>query len=292
MRRISSAPLRSSPMQCVRCLRRQRLAVRQRPLQRRESAFLACSTPPRERSPPPPAPSDVTAKRNLSQAALAIDYYSGPGLNELMHWQQPASPTAPDIPGITHDVLDKVFERSPLWHPHEQPLLAPVMNTGDPHGIQKYLLKGSPIPKNTVELLTVLDVLIAREDLARAAMIVSSLKRQLDPGTPLSTLVYNKYLEGIISSSIKNSAGFDRADRWFKEMEGDGVSSDRTTFALLSKAAFSLSSIPDGNRAAKKYFQLWKGKGGEIGDLLCDLMFPQEEVLRSLTVWSFGSNKC
>jgi len=269
-------------MQCVRCLRRQRLAVlqHQQPFhQRRQSAFLAGSNQQhRERS--APSASDVVAKRSLSQAAAAIDVSSGPSLI----WQQSASPTTPSIPGISHDVLDKLFERSALYHPGEHPLLTPTMNVGDSHGIQKYLLKRSPVPQKTVELLTVLNFLISQDDLARAAMIVSSLRRQIDPNTPLSTVVYNKYLEGIISSTIHNAAGFDKADRWFSDMVRDGVKPDRTTFALMLKAAFLLSSMPDGNRAARKYFQLWKEAGGEVADLLCDFQFPQEEILRSLTV--------
>jgi len=272
-------------MQCVRCLRRQRLALlqqqeHQHPFhQRRQSAFLAGSNKQhRERS--AVSASDVAAKRGLSQAAAAIDVSSGPSLI----WQQSTSPNTPSIPGISHDVLDKLFERSPLYHPGEHPLLTPTMNIGDSHGIQKYLLKRSPVPQKTVELLTVLNFLISRDDLARAAMIVSSLRRQVDPNTPLSTVVYNKYLEGIISSTIHHAAGFDKADQWFSDMVRDGVKPDRTTFALMLKAAFSLSSIPDGNRAARKYFQLWNEAGGELADLLCDFQFPQEEILRSLTV--------
>jgi hypothetical protein len=181
-----------------------------------------------------------------------------------------------------------MFERSPLWQKKEdQQLVSPVLNTGDPEGIQKYLLQGSPIPKNTVDLLTVLDALIAQDNLARAAMVVASLKRQLEPGTPLSTLVYNKYLEGVISSSIQKNAGIGRAMDWFQEMENNGVNGDRTTFALLSKAAFALTSVSDGNRAARKVFGLWRSQGGDIGDLLCDLMFPPEELLRSLKVLQF-----
>jgi len=181
-----------------------------------------------------------------------------------------------------------MFERSPLWQKKEdQQLVSPVLNTGDPEGIQKYLLQGSPIPKNTVDLLTVLDALIAQDNLARAAMVVASLKRQLEPGTPLSTLVYNKYLEGVISSSIQKTAGIGRAMDWFQEMENNGVNGDRTTFALLSKAAFALTSVSDGNRAARKVFGLWRSQGGDIGDLLCDLMFPPEELLRSLKVLQF-----
>ena len=285
MRRLSRPLLSSSPVQCVRCLRRQRLALLQQqgqqlPVQqRRLSAFLAGNNQQhRERS--VPSASDFAAKRSLSQASAAIDIFSGPSLI----WQQSASPTTPSIPGISHDVLDKLFERSPLYHPGEHPLLTPTMHAGDSHGIQKYLLKQSPVPQKTVELLTVLNFLIGQEDLGRAAMIVSSLRRQVDPNTPLSTVVYNKYLEGIISSTVQNAAGFDKADRWFSDMVRDGVNPDRTTFALMLKAAFSLSSMADGNRAARKYFQLWKEAGGEVADLLCDFQFPQEEILRSLTV--------
>ena len=64
----------------------------------------------------------------------------------------------------------------------------------------------------------------------------------------------------------------------------EALKADRTTFALLSKAAFSLASVADGNRVARKFFGLWRSQGGEVGDLLCDLMFPQEEILRSLKV--------
>jgi hypothetical protein len=207
-----------------------------------------------------------------------------------MHWQQPAVPTPPPIPGIAHDVLDELFPRSSLWRPLDQPLLAPTMNSADPHGIHKYLVD-SPVPKSTVELLTMLNLLIGKEDLARAAMIVSTLKRQVDAKTPLATVVHNKYLEGIISCAIHNSAGIDQAERWFDEMESDRVKHDRTTFALMLRAAFSLSSMSSGNRAAKRYFQLWKKRGGDIGDLLCDFQYPQEEILRSLTVLSTRSLK-
>jgi hypothetical protein len=217
-----------------------------------------------------------------------VDFYAGPNFNALMHSQPPTGTFTPAFPGITSDVLDKMFERSPLWQKKEdQQLVSPVLNTGDPEGIQKYLLQGSPIPKNTVDLLTVLDALIAQDNLARAAMVVASLKRQLEPGTPLSTLVYNKYLEGVISSSIQKNAGIGRAMDWFQEMENNGVNGDRTTFALLSKAAFALTSVSDGNRAARKVFGLWRSQGGDIGDLLCDLMFPPEELLRSLKVLQF-----
>src|SRR5579859_7234674 len=201
-----------------------------------------------------------------------------------MHSNPPVGNLDTSFSGITHDVLDKMFERSPLWQSRdERRLITPTITT-DAEGIQKYLLQGSPVPKNTVELLTVLDALIAQDDLGRAAMVVASLKRQLDPSTPLSTLVYNKYLEGVISSSIQNSAGLGKAMDWFHDMTNDGVKADRTTFALLSKAAFSLGSAQDGNRAARKVFGLWRNQGGELGDLLCDLMFPQEEILRSLKV--------
>jgi hypothetical protein len=193
----------------------------------------------------------------------------------------------PSFPGITHDVLDKMFERSPLWQTREERrIISPTINSADPEGIQKYLLSGSPIPKNTVELLTVLDALIARDDLSRAATVVSSLKKHLDPSTPLSTLVYNKYMEGVVSSSIQKSGGVGKAMEWYQEMEKNGVKADRTTFALLSKAAFSLASVTDGNRAARRVFGLWRHQGGQVGDLLCDLMFPQEEILRSLKVHS------
>ena len=191
----------------------------------------------------------------------------------------------PSFPGITHDVLDKMFERSPLWQSMgERPLITPTINSADPDGVQKYLLQDSPVPKNTVELLTILDALIAKDDLSRAATVVGSLKRQLDPSTPLSTLVYNKYLEGVVSSSIQKNAGIGKAMEWFQEFGNNGVNADRTTFALLSKASFSLASVQDGNRAARKVFGLWRSQGGEVGDLLCDLMFPQEEISRSLKV--------
>ena len=178
-----------------------------------------------------------------------------------------------------------MFERSPLWQNREERrIISPTINSGDPEGIQKYLLTGSPVPKNTVELLTVLDALISKDDLARAAVVVASLRKQLEPTAPLSTLVYNKYMEGVVSSSIHNSGGIGRALEWYQEMENNGVKADRTTFALLSKAAYSLGSVADGNRAARKVFKLWRHQGGEVGDLLCDLMFPQEEILRSLKV--------
>jgi hypothetical protein len=200
-----------------------------------------------------------------------------------MHSQPPAGTIAPSFPGITHDVLDKLFEKSPLWQTRDdQRMISPMINSADPEGIQKYLLQGSAVPKNTVELLTVLDALIAQDDLARAATVVASLRRQIDPSTPLSTLVYNKYLEGVVSSTIQNSGGVGKAFEWYREMEKNGVKTDRTTFALLSKAAFSLTSVGDGNRASRKIFGLWRTQGGELGDLLCDLMFPQEEILRSL----------
>jgi len=204
-----------------------------------------------------------------------------------MHSNPPSETMSPSFPGITHEVLDKLFERSPLWQPiEERAIISPTINSDDPDGVQKYLLQGSPIPKNTVELLTVLDALIAKDDLGRAVMVVASLKKQLDPGTPLSTLVYNKYLEGVISSSIQKSAGIGKAMEWFQEMGKAGVKPDRTTFALLSKSAFSLGSVQDANRAARKVFGLWREQGGEMGDLLCDLMFPQEEIVRSLKVSS------
>jgi hypothetical protein len=205
-----------------------------------------------------------------------------------MHSQPPTGTITPAFPGIAHDVLDKMFERSPLWQSHQeqQRFITPSIDSADPDGIHKYLLQGSPIPKNTVELLTVLDALIAQDDLGRASTVVSSLKRQLDPSTPLSTLMYNKYLEGVIVSSIQKSAGIGAAFDLYNEMEKSGVEADRTTFALLLKGAFSLASVGDGNRVARKFFGLWRGQGGEIGDLLCDLMFPQEEILRSLKVSS------
>src|SRR5579859_2830699 len=201
-----------------------------------------------------------------------------------MHSNPPVGNLDTSFSGITHDVLDKMFERSPLWQSRdERRLITPTITT-DAEGIQKYLLQGSPVPKNTVELLTVLDALIARDDLSRAAMIVASLKRQLEPSTPLSTLVYNKYLEGVVMSSIEKSGGVGNAMEWYQEMTNNGVKPDRTTFALLAKAAYSLASVQDGNRAARRVFGLWRNEGGEIGDLLCDLMFPQEEILRSLKV--------
>lgn len=205
-----------------------------------------------------------------------------------MHGNLQPGVLTPTFPGISHDVLDKMFERSPLWQRHDEgQLISPTINVADPGGIHKYLLRGSPIPKNTVDLLTVLDALIAHDDLARAATVIASLRRQLDPCTPLSTLVYNKYLEGLISSSIQNNGGVGKAMEWYQEMDTDGVKPDRTTFALLSKAAFSLASFTDGNRAARKIFGIWKQNGGQVGDLLCDLMFPQEEILRSLKVRLF-----
>jgi hypothetical protein len=205
-----------------------------------------------------------------------------------MHTQPPTGTGTPSFPGISPDVLDKMFESSPLWqNAAERKLISPTINTQDPEGIQKYLLQGSPIPKNTVELLTVLDALIAKDDMGRAATVVASLKRHLDPGAPLSTLVYNKYLEGVISSSIQKNGGVGRAMEWYQEMCDNGVKADRTTFALLSKAAFSLTSLADANRAARKVFGMWTSQGGEVGDLLCDLMFPQEEIVRSLKVFYF-----
>lgn len=280
MRRLS--PSSSGGVLCTRCVRRHRHAEPELPL-RRQSAFLASNRPQQ-----PPSSTEVTTKRNLSQLAGPVDYYAGPNFNALMHSQPPSGTFTPAFPGITSDVLDKLFERSPLWQKKDdQRLISPVINTGDPEGIQKYLLQGSPIPKNTVDLLTVLDALIAQDNLARAASVVASLKRQLEPGTPLSTLVYNKYLEGVVSSTIQKNAGVSRAMEWFDEMESNGVNADRTTFALLAKAAFSLKSASDGNRAAKRVFGLWKERGGDVGDLLCDLMFPAEEILRSLKVFPF-----
>jgi hypothetical protein len=275
MHRLPSAPSPSSSL-CARCIRR-RPAV---PRLHRQSAFL-----PQHRSQPSSTPTELSSKRNLSQLASPVNSYPGAGWNTLLHSNPPTESISPSFPGITHDVLDKMFERSPLWQTsQERQLISPTINTADPEGVQKYLLQGSPVPKNTVELLTVLDALIAQDDLGRAAMVVASLKKQLDPGTPLSTLVYNKYLEGVISSSIQNSAGIGKAMDWFHDMANDGVKADRTTYALLSKAALSLGSVQDGNRAARKVFGLWRNQGGEIGDLLCDLMFPQEEISRSLKV--------
>ena len=277
MRRLPPSPSLPSPqgVHCSRCIRKHQVT----PF-RRQSAFLATNRSQ-------PQATDVYTKRNLSQLAGPIDLYSASHWNTLMHSQPPTGSITPAFPGITHDVLDKMFERSPLWQTREeqQRLITPTINSADPDGIQKYLLQGSPIPKNTVELLTVLDALIAQDDLSRAATVVASLRRHLDPSTPLSTLVYNKYLEGVvISSTIQNNAGVGKAIEWYQEMERNGVKADRTTFALLSKAAFSLASVSDGNRAARKFFGLWRSQGGEVGDLLCDLMFPQEEILRSLKV--------
>jgi len=275
MRRLPSSPSPSSSL-CARCIRRNPAV----PRLHRQSAFLA-----QHRSQPSSTPPEPSSKRNLSQLASPVDAFSSASWNTLLHSSPPSDSISPSVQGITHDVLDKMFERSPLWQTsQERQLISPTINTADPEGVQKYLLQGSSVPKNTVELLTVLDALIAQDDLGRAAMVVASLKRQLDPSTPLSTLVYNKYLEGVISSSIQNSAGLGKAMDWFHDMTNDGVKADRTTFALLSKAAFSLGSAQDGNRAARKVFGLWRNQGGELGDLLCDLMFPQEEILRSLKV--------
>jgi len=277
MRRLPSAPSTSSTL-CNRCIRRHPAA----PRLNRQSTFLA-----QHRSQSPSSAQDVSNRRNLSQLAGSIDGYSTSNWNALMHSNPPSETMSPSFPGITHEVLDKLFERSPLWQPiEERAIISPTINSDDPDGVQKYLLQGSPIPKNTVELLTVLDALIAKDDLGRAVMVVASLKKQLDPGTPLSTLVYNKYLEGVISSSIQKSAGIGKAMEWFQEMGKAGVKPDRTTFALLSKSAFSLGSVQDANRAARKVFGLWREQGGEMGDLLCDLMFPQEEIVRSLKVSS------
>ena len=205
----------------------------------------------------------------------------------VMHSRPSVAQFTP-FPVTTPEALDKIFERSYLWPtPEQRPLIIPTINAADPAGIENCLLKGTPVPKNTVELLTVLDALIAQDDLGRAASVVASLKRQLDPNTPLATLVYNKYLEGLVSQSVQKRAGIGKAMEWFQQMETNGVKPDRTTFALLAQVALSLTSVTDGNRAAKKVFGLWKSKGGEVGDLLCDLMFPQEEILRSLKVWLF-----
>ena len=144
-------------------------------------------------------------------------------------------------------------------------LITPTIDSADPDGIQKYLLQGSPIPKNTVELLTVLDALIAQDDLSRAATVVASLRRHLDPSTPLSTLVYNKYLEGVISSTIQNSAGVGKAMEWYQEMEQNGVKADRTTFALLSKAAFSLASVRRWKSCCSKVFWIMEKSGWRSG---------------------------
>ena len=184
---------------------------------------------------------------------------------------------------ISQDALDKIFDR---WQPVrvDQGVLSPTLDAGDPQGVQKYLIQGSSVPKTTVDLLTVLDALIDQNDLARAATVLASLRRVLEPSTPLSTLVHNKYLQGIVGASIEKSAGVGKAMDWYQEMIDNGVKADRTTFALLSKAAFMLASVTDGNRAARKIFGLWRSQGGDIGDLLCDLMFPQEEILRSLKV--------
>ena len=281
MRRLRQSPPLTSiqVVYCHRCLIEDRLSL---PF-RRQSAFLTSS----RSLPPSTTTADVSAKRNLSQLASPGDFYSGPNWNALMHSQPPIGTITPGFSGISRDVLDKMFERSPLWQTRdEQRLISPTLSSANPDGIQKYLLEGSPVPKNTVELLTVLDALISQDDLARAATVVLSLRRQLKPDTPLATLVYNKYMEGVISSTIANSGGFGPAFDWFKEMDKEGVKADRTTFALLSKAAFSLASISDGNRAARKVFGLWRNQGGEVGDLLCDLMFPQEEILRSLKVFA------
>jgi hypothetical protein len=274
MHRLPPSSLPSSQsVYCTRCIRRLLLTVPPR----RQSAFLTSS-----RSQPS---NDVYTKRNLSQLAGPADVYSSQGWNALMHSQPPTGTITPSFPGISHDVLDKLFEHSPLWRTREEQIIySPMLNSSDPEGIQKYLRQGSAIPKSTVDLLTILDALIAQDDLVRAATIVVSLRRQIDPTTPLSTLVYNKYLEGVVSSSIQNSGGVGKAIEWYKEMEANGVKADRTTFALLAKAAFSLASVCDGNRAARKFFGLWRSQGGEVGDLLCDLMFPQEEILRSLKV--------
>lgn len=284
MRRLPpSSPLFPSPIVvCIRCMRRFKPILNPR----HQSTFLTSGRSQQQS----PSPNDVSAKRSLSQLAGAIDFSSGPNWNALMHSHPPIENLTPTFAGISHDVLDKLFEQSPLWRSHgDKRFITPTISVGDPDGIQKSLLQCSPIPKNTVELLTVLDALIAKDDLGRAAMVVASLKRHLDPSAPLSTLVYNKYLEGVVSSSIEKNAGIGKAMEWYQEMERGGVKADRTTFALLSKAAFSLSSITEGNRAARKIFWLWKSKGGVIADLLCDLMFPQEEVLRSLRVSSGSS---
>jgi hypothetical protein len=279
MRRIPpSQSISSSPFLCTRCLQ----SRRQPTLLRRGSAFLTST-----RSPPSTPTTDSSSKRNLSQLAGSVpDVFTTPNWNTLLHTQPPSGAITPSFPGISSDILDKMFESSPLWQStEERKLISPSINTQDPEDIQKYLLRGSPIPKNTVDLLTVLDALIAKDDMARAVTVVASLKRQLDPGAPLSTLVYNKYLEGVICSSMQKNGGIGRAMEWYQEMNENGVKADRTTFALLSKAAFSLTSVSDANRAARKVFGLWRKQGGEVGDLLCDLMFPQEEIVRSLKVF-------
>ena len=265
MRRLPTSSLQSSVgIHCSRCIRHRQYS----------DAFRLSQSPSY----------DVSKKRNLSQLSGSTDTCRGP-FNALLHSHPPTESITSAIPGITHDVLDKMFERSPLWQsPSDQRFIIPSLNSDDPEGVQKYLRQRSSVPKNTVELLTVLDALIAQDDLARAATVVASLRRQLDPNTPLSTLVYNKYLEGVISSSILKSGGIGRAMEWYQEMVKDGVKADRTTFALLAKVAFALASVSDGNRAARKIFGLWRSQGGEVGDLLCDLVFPQEEIIRSLKV--------
>ena len=279
MRRLPTSPHPPTRYTCIHCIRRRHPSLPYR----RQSAFLAL---PSTASSSSLKASDVLTKRNLSQFAGVEAGFAAPAWNALI----PPTPSAdtslpPSLRGLNQDVLDKMFERTPLWQTTEhQRLISPTIDSGDPDGIQKYLIQGSSIPKNTVELLTVLDALVAQDDLARAATVVASLKRHLDPNTPLSTLVYNKYLEGVVSSTIQNSGGVGRAMEWFQEMMDNGVKADRTTFALLSKAALSLTSVTDGNRAARKVFGIWRSQGGDVGDLLCDLAFPQEEILRSLKV--------
>jgi len=166
----------------------------------------------------------------------------------------------------------------------QRPLIRPSITSGDPEGVHKYLLKESSVPQNIIDCLNVLDALVAQDNLVRAANVVASLRRQLDPSSPLSTQVYNKYLEGLVGTSIEQKAGMGRAMEWYREMETNGVKADRTTFALLSKGALSLDSMTDANRSARKIFGIWRNQGGDMGDLLCDGMFPAEEVQRSLKV--------
>jgi hypothetical protein len=279
MHRLPSLPKPpSSRHVCIRCLVRRQIS----PPLRRPSAFLAST---RSVNPPSQTP-EVSPRRNLSQLAGVDSVFSPPAWNSLMS-PTPSSDNGllPAFQPVNQDVLDKIFER---WQPTriEEGLISPTLDSSDPEGIQKYLIQGSSIPQNTVELLTVLDALIDQDDLPRAATVLASLKRVLDPSTPLSTLVYNKYMEGIVAATLQKNAGVGKAMDWFREMVDNGVKADRTTFALLSKAAFSLNSVMDGNRAARKVFGLWRSQGGDVGDLLCDIMFPQEEILRSLKVYS------
>jgi hypothetical protein len=261
----STIPSRTSKsLICVQCALRRRIAF-----PRRQSAFLAIQR---------------TGKRNLSaMAGTNIDSLSTPTWLSSSGSVVPLPRQGSPINDITQDLLDRLYTPFPLERPSPG-LIAPQINTSDPEGIQQFLIQGTSLPKNTVELLTLLDALVAQEDLVRAAKVVVSLNRQLNMATPLATLVYNKYLQGVVSTILAKNAGLGKAMDWYEQMVQVGVTPDRTTFALLAQAAYSLVSVTDGNRAAKKVFQLWLGQGGDMGELLSDILFPQKEIVRSLKV--------